>query len=412
LTENEDLKVAAANLANAQGLLSEARAGLLPTTDLSGGAQYGRGSAEDAAAAAAHVSPKDSWTYSAGFDLNYQVDLFGRVRRTIEAARANAQAIRAAEDAVRVTVAASTAQAYANVCAYGEQAAVAREGQSVAQQTYDITARQRALGAASDFDVARAGTALEQAKAVVPTLDGQKRVALLELTALLGKAPAEAPAGVEACQIPPKIDRPLPVGDGAALIRRRPDVREAERTFAAETARIGVATADLFPTVSLGGSIATAANTFSALSSPTSVTVGLGPLINWSFPNIAVALAHVREARATASGAIASFDSVVLTALKQTEQALTGYAAEIDRHAALTAARDQAQTAFSLAQTQYRLGSISFLDLLTAQTTLIGAEQNLAASDQALVTDQVAVFQALGGGWEDAPAVTIPKVPD
>jgi NodT family efflux transporter outer membrane factor (OMF) lipoprotein len=411
LTENADLKVAAANLANAEGLLAEARAGLLPTTQLTAGAQYGRGSGEDAAAAAARRSPKNNWTYSAAFDLNYQIDIFGRVRRTIEAARANAQAIQAAEDQVRITVAAATAQAYANVCAFGEQAAVAREAQSIAQQTYDITERQRVLGAVSDFDVARAATVLEQARAAVPPLDGQKRVVLLELAALLGKTPAEAPADVSVCQNPPRINKPLPVGDGAALIRRRPDVRQAERSLAASTARIGVAATDLYPTVSLGGSIATAANTFSALSSPTSVTFAVGPLINWTFPNIAVALAHVREARATASGAAARFNSVVLTALKETEQALTGYAAEIDRHAALIAARDQAQTAFSLAQTQYRLGSISFLDLLTAQTTLIGARQALAVSDQALTSDQVAVFQALGGGWENAPPVTIPKVP-
>src|SRR6202000_1810972 len=208
---------------------------------------------------------------------------------------------------------------------------------------------------------------------------------LFELTALLGKTPAEAPDDAAGCATPPRIDQPLPVGDGAALIRRRPGVREAERPWAADTARIGVAAADLYPTVSLGGSIASAANTFSGLASPTSGTMALGPLINWTFPNIAVALAHVHEARATASAAIASFDSVVLDALKQTEQALSTYAAEIDHHAALTAARNDAQTAFGLAETQCKLGAISFLQLLTAQTTFVGAQQALAVSDQALI---------------------------
>ena len=253
LTENKDLKVAAANLAYAQALVSEARAGLLPTTDLSGGATYGKSATADLAAALARQKPATpSWTYSAGFTAAYQVDLFGRIRRTIEAARANTEAQADAEDAVRVTVAAETTNAYVNACAYAEQVEVARQSVQVAQQTYDITARERGLGAASDFDLARAATALEQAKAVVPTIEGQRRTAVFELAALLGKTPAEAPVDAAACSTPPRINQPLPVGDGAALIRRRPDVRQAERTLAADTARIGVAAADLYPTVSLG----------------------------------------------------------------------------------------------------------------------------------------------------------------
>lgn len=409
LAENQDLKVAAANLAYAQALAREAKAGLLPSTELTAGAAYGRTSTEDLEAAAAGVSPKNSWLYSAGFNASYQVDLFGRIRRSIQAANADTEAVRAAEDAVRVTVAAETAQAYADICGYGEQAQVARRSLEVAQQTYDLTAHERDIGSASDFDVARAATVLEQARAAVPVLEGQQRAALFELAALLGKTPAEAPQAAANCSAPPKIDQPLPVGDGAALLRRRPDVREADRTLASDIARIGVATADLYPTVTLGGSIQSGAGTISALSQPSSVTLSLGPLISWSFPNVTVALAHIGEAKATASGALASFNSTMLTALKETEQALTGYAAEINHHDALVAARDHAQQAYDLAVVQYRVGTISMLDLLTAETTLLGARQALAASDQALSTDQVAVFQALGGGWEGAPAVSAPK---
>ena len=411
LTENQDLKVAAANLAYAQAVLGEARAGLLPTTDLAAGATYGRSSTADAIASLKGVKPQNGWDYSAGFNAAYQVDLFGRVRRTIEAAHASRDQVEAAEDAVRVTVAAQTASAYANLCGYGQQADVARQSLSLAQQTYDITVRQRELGAASDFDVARAATALEQARAAEPALEGQQRVALFELTALLGKTPAEAPADAAACKAPPRINQPIPIGDGAALLRRRPDIREAERLVAADTARIGVATADLYPTVSLGGAIATGANTLGGLGAPSAISFALGPAMSWSFPNIAVAMAHIHQADATTSGAIASFHSTVLTALKETEQSLASYTAELQRHVALSAARDHAQQAFDLAQLQYKAGSISFLDLLTAQSTLLGAVQSLAVSDQALSSDQVALFQALGGGWEGAPQVAIPKLP-
>jgi len=410
LVENDDLKVAAANLTNAQALVSQARAGLFPSTDASAGAAYGRSATSDELASLTGAKAAATWFYSTGFSAAYQVDLFGQIRRSIEAARASAEAQQAAEDAVRVTVAAETAAAYANVCGYAEQAATARRSLQLVQESYDITVRQRDAGALSDFDVARAATLLEQTRAAIPTFDGQRRAALFELTALLGKTPAEAPADAAACQTPPRLAQPLPVGDGAALLKRRPDVRQADRQLASATAKIGVAVASLYPSVSLGGAINAGADTPGQLFNYNSVSYSAGPLISWTFPNTLVALAQIRQARAVASGALASFDSTVVQALKETEQALTTYAAELDRHGALSAARDRANEALRLAQIQYQAGTASYLDLLTAETTVVNAEQALAASDQLLSSDQVAVFQALGGGWEDAPAVVAPKV--
>ncbi|MGA0604017.1 efflux transporter outer membrane subunit [Caulobacter sp. KR2-114] len=405
LAENQDLKVAASNLAYAQALVEEAKAGRYPSTDLSAGANYGKSAQEAAAGANAH------WTYSAGFTAAYQVDLFGKIRRTIEAARANAEASRSAEDAVRVTVAAETASAYASVCGLGEQLSVARRSVDLVQQAYDITVRQRDAGALSDFDVAREGVLLQQARAAVGPLEGQRRAALFTLAALVGKTPAEAPVAAQTCATPPKLAQALPVGDGAALLQRRPDIREAERTLASQTARIGVATSEYFPSVSLGGSVSSAAGGVGQLFSAATTAYTGGPLVTWSFPNVTLAHAHVAEARAQAEGALASFDSVVLQALKETEQALSTYAAELDHHAALSLARQHAAEALRLAQIQYQAGSASFLDLITAQQTLVSADQQLAASDQAISADQVAVFQALGGGWEQAPPVSPPKLP-
>ncbi len=411
LIENQDLKVAAANLTYAEALVGEARTALLPTTDLSAGAVYGRSATGNAFAQVAGKSHAPSaWGYSTGFTAAYQVDLFGQVRRAIEAAKAGAGAASAAEDAVRVTVAAETTSAYVQACGYAAQAAVARRSLDAAQQIYDITLRQRDLGAVSDFDLTRAAALLEQAKAVVPALDGQHRNALLELTALLGKTPAEIPAEAARCASPPQLSRPLPVGDGAALLRRRPDVRQAERTLAADTARIGVAVSQLYPSVSLGGSITDAAGSLRQLSAPGSISYSVGPLITWSFPNITLARAHIAEARAQASGSLASFDSIVLQALKETEQALTSYGAELDRHGSLKAAAGQSNEALRLARIQYGAGSASMLDLLTSQSNAAAADQALAASDQQLASDQVAVFQALGGGWEQAPPVTPPRI--
>ncbi len=410
LTENTDLKVAAANLAYAQGLASEARAGLFPTTDLTAGDTYGRSSTADLLAALDGKKATPSWTGTVGFNAAYQVDLFGRVRRSIEAAHANTQAERYAEDAVRVTVVAETTEAYANACGYAAQADVARQSVAAIQQAYDITVAERSAGTANDLDVDRQATLLDQTRATIPTLDGQHRSALFELAALIGKTPAEVPADAAACKTTPHIAQLLPVGDGATLLRRRPDVSEAERQVAAATARIGVATADLYPTISLGGSVAGAGPNGASLTSASGLSFGIGPALTWTIPNIAVARAHVKESTAQAQAALATFDGTVLQALKETEQALTTYIGEIQRHAALTSARDHAADALRLARIQYQAGSASELDLIQTETTAITADQALSASDQTLATDQVAVFQALGGGWEQAPAVIPPPL--
>ncbi len=406
LTYNEDLKVAAANLTYAQALLEEARAGKFPTTDLTAaGPGYGRSGLQVLANQAADT------VYSAGFTASYQVDIFGRIRRGIQAARANGDAAQAAEDVVRVTVAAETASAYADICGFGEQLDVARRSVDLVQQAYDLTVTERDAGALSDFDLARQGVILAQAKAIIPPLEGQRRAALFTLAALIGRTPAQVPPQAAACRTPPRISQPLPVGDGAALLKRRPDVREAERNLAAETFRIGVAAADFYPTISIGGAVSNSGATVGGLGKTNGATYSVGPLLDWSFPNILVARAHVHEAGAQASGALASFDGVVLQALGDTEKALSAYGSELDHHVALAAAKKNADEALRLADVQFKAGAASFLDLITAEQTAVAADQAVAQSDQTISDDQVAVFQALGGGWEGAPAVAAPRIP-
>jgi multidrug efflux system outer membrane protein len=409
LVHNTDLQAAEANLGQARALLNQARAGFFPSTAVSAGDQYGRTAFADVAAAAAGWRAPDVWTYTAGLDVSYEVDLFGRVRRTAEAAKAGAEAAQAARDAVAVTVAAETARAYADACAYGEALDVARRSLEVVQQGYDITVHQRDAGGLSDFDVARQATLLAQTRAEVPVAENQRRSALYQLAVLTGRTPETVIAEAEACRAPPRLDRPVPAGDGAAMLRRRPDVREAERNLAAATARIGVATANLFPTVTLGGALASVAPTPGGLGQYRNASLGVGPLINWTFPDTLVAQAEIQQARAAASGALASFDGSVLNALKETEQALSAYGAELDRHASLKTARDQSAEALRLAQVRFQAGGASFLDVLDAERTLVSAEAALASSDEALVSDQITVFKALGGGWEEAPPTAPPS---
>ncbi len=406
LVHNKNLLVAAANLAYARDALAQARAGRYPSTQLTAGGQYGitsLGQVESQFKTGRAASA--SGYYTGGLDVSYELDLFGQIHRAVQAAAANVQAVQAAEDVTRISVAAETTRAYVNACAYAQELGVAQQSLDLVTRTYQVTVKTAEAGAASDFDVARARALVEQTRATLPAYEGQRRTALFELAVLTGQPPEAISQAADACKAPPQLTTVLPVGDGRSLLRRRPDVRQAERELASDVPRIGVATANLYPAITLGASEASSAVTLAGLASQKALTYGLGPLLTWTFPNTAVAQAQIREARATASAAYANFEATVLQALQDTEEALTAYGSELDRNGALKAARAQSAIAFHLAEVRYQNGQASYLDLISAETDLVNASATLAASDQALASDQVTVFKALGGGWEQAPPV-------
>ena len=191
------------------------------------------------------------------------------------------------------------------------------------------------------------------------------------------------------------------MGDVASLLARRPDVREAEARLAAASARVGVSVAQLYPSVTLGGSITSTAFDLGDVGDEDSLSVSLGPLISWSFPNQTAARARLRQAEAGAQIALAGFDQTVLEALQETETALTVFAAERQRRASLEVARDAAAEAARLARIRYQAGSESYIAVLDAERTLANAETALASSDAAAASSEVDVFMALGGRWTD-----------
>lgn len=396
LEANKDVAIAQANLAQVRASLSEARAGRLPSTTTS--------------ASAARVRAQDSATgaygegdaFSAGFDVAYEVDLFGRVGRSVEAARADRDAAAAALESTRVSVAAETARAYADACSVGAQIEVAQRTVSLQQQTLDLTSRQLQVGAGTALDVASSAALVETSRAALPTLEASRSEALFRLAVLTGRPPADAPEIARLCRTVPQVASALPVGDGASLLKRRPDVRQAERELAAATARIGVATASLYPTVTLGGGIATSGSRAGDLGDD--FTFNAGPLISWSFPNIAVAKARIAQAGAAADGSLARFEKANLTALQEAETALTQYGRELERRATLTRARDQSARAAQLARQRYNAGVDSFLTVLDAERTLATLDGQLAQSQALVATYQVAVFKALAGGWSEEAA--------
>ncbi|HZZ31517.1 MAG TPA: efflux transporter outer membrane subunit [Phenylobacterium sp.] len=396
---NADLAEAQANLSAARAVLEASRTGRYPATNIAAGGIRGRDAVTDEILELTGRPATTIWLFDDVLDVSYEVDLFGRVRRSIEASRADAEAVAAARDGLRVTIAAETARAYAEVCTLGEEVAVARRSLDVVAQEAKITTARHAAGANSEFDVIRAEGLVAQVRATIAPLEGRRRAALFQLAALLGRTPTAAPVEVQACVTPPRLSALIPVGDGAALLKRRPDVRQADRRLAAATARIGVATADLYPRISLTGLYGGVATTLADLTREPGLTWGLGPTVRWSFPNQSLPRARIRQAKAGADAALAGFDSVVLQALKETEQALTAYSAELDRRQDLGEAQDRARRAFDLAQGQYLAGALSQLELLTTEQSLVAADSAVATSNAALAQDQIAVFKVLGGGW-------------
>ena len=398
LKANTDIRVAIANVERARAQLRGARSDKLPSTTLSGQPTYGRSSV-------AQTLPgmdRENWTVSAGLDVAYEVDLFGRVKRSIEAAKGDVNAAAGDADAVRVAVVADTVRAYVDATSSAERMAVAQQTVALLDNSIRITNARFEVGRSDRLDVIRVTALRDQQAALIPSLTADRDSALFRLATLTGRTPQDLPASVRDQRQTPDLSQPIPIGDGRALLARRPDVRAAEQRLAADTARIGVATADLYPRITLGGSVGTTAIGGGDILGGGPFRWLLGPLINWAFPNQEANRARIAAARADADGSLATFDGTVLRALEETETALSVYAHALERRDTLKAARDAAERAATISLARQREGRIDFLTLLDAQRTLAGAESDLASADRAVAFAQVDLFRALGGGWQQA----------
>jgi NodT family efflux transporter outer membrane factor (OMF) lipoprotein len=399
LEANTDLRVAAANIRKAEAGYDVATSAKEPSTSVGAGVNYGRLSAEE------ELHPgkpfPNKFTYGTGFGVSYQLDLFGQIARSIDAAQADVGAAVAARDAARVTVAAETSRAYLEVCAAGREIGVAQRLLGLQSQSTALTRTLAEHGRATSQDTDRSIVQEQQVKATLPGLESQRRVAIYRLAVLTGQTPADFADAVESCVQEPGLERALPVGDGAALLRRRPDVRRAEFEVQGAWARIGVVKADLYPKVVLGASLGSVGALSHAFEDDT-VKFSVGPLISWEFPNRSRTQARIRGADADFDASLARFDGVVLGALKETESALEVYARDRERRDILDEARGRAQRAADDSHRLFAAGRTGFLPVLDADRTLASVEQSVAAADSRLASDQVNLFLALGGGWQQA----------
>ncbi len=395
LRANTDVRQALARIERARAGLRGARGDRLPQSAIGAGATYGQ-------VPEGQVPPgadREDWSYDAGIDVSYEIDLFGRVSRGVEAAEADLAASEADADAVRVMVVADTTRAYADAASGAERLRVAREIVELLDQSLMLTRKRYEAGLESGLAVARIQTLRDQRAAEIPLLEATRAAALFRLATLTGRAPAELPPIAGERSIVLEIEQPLPVGDGAQLLARRPDVRAAERRLAASTARIGVATADLYPRITFGASVGSTGPDIGDIFTGGPLRWLLGPLLSWTFPNQEPVRARIDAAEADTKGALAAFDAAVLVALEETETALSNYARAIERRRALQSASEAAESAFRIVRAQQNEGQINSLDRLDAERTLAETRAQLAAQDAEVSRAQIDVFRTLGGGW-------------
>lgn len=395
LAANADLRAAEANLRRVEALWGEARSQQLPTAGIEASESYSRQNfffGDDPLTVQNNV-------YNAGLNIAYQVDLFGRVRRAIEAARADADALLAATQAVRLTVVANTVRSYAAACHAGRQLRVAEESLRLQGERVALTQRLLDAGRGTRMELATASAQLEQTRAALPLLQSARQAALFQLAALLGRTPDAVPEPAARCNTALALEQAIPVGDGTQLLRRRPDVLQAERQLAAATARVGVAIGNYYPSINLGAGIGSAAQSGADLFQSETEVWNYGLNLSWSFPNLTANMLRVRQAEASVDAALARFDGAWLEALRETETALTTYSNALQRQNALAQADTYSSEAARLAQLRFEAGQLNYLDVLQAELNAVNARSARTAMDAELSALQVDLFLALGGNW-------------
>jgi len=403
LATNRTLAVAELKIREARARLGIARAPLLPGVDARAGyRRYG----QSQNAMVVPMGNIDENNFQTGFDAVWELDLFGGVRRQVEAAESGWQATIAARDQVWVSLAAEVAQTYVSYRTTRQRLVVARENLALQQATLEIIESRFSSGIGSELPVHQARYNLENTRAQIPSLEASCEELANTLSVLVGELPGGWGELLAAEQAIPSADRLMLAGIPAEQIRLRPDVRQAERQVAVQSAKIGVATADLYPKFRLNGSIGLESLEAKDLfDGGKSLAYSLGPQISWAiFRGGSIRKAIVAQT-AIQEQAVANYEQTVLGAVKEVRDALVAYEKEYARHAALTAAVDAARKAESLSEDLYKNGLTDFNNVLDAQRSLLALQEQETFSRGRIATELIRVYKALGGGWSPIPEV-------
>ncbi|MBB6247419.1 TolC family protein [Rhodanobacter sp. A1T4] len=389
-----DLKIALARLNQSRALLGTARSQQLP--DIEAQTSYSRSREQQPG----FTTGRETITnYQAGFDASWELDLFGGVRRSVEAARADSQAGEASLQDAQVTLFAEVARHYFDLRGTQLRLDVARRDIDNQRDSLKLIKSRADVGTGSDQDVASARARLAAVEAQLPVLETQAQADTFRLAVLLGERPGELDIDLSPKTFHP-IDTSLPIGNAGDVLARRPDIRVAERELAAANARIGVAKADWFPHISLGGFVGFLAGRSNDFGGAESRAWSVAPSISWAGLNVQRVRSGVKASEARADEAKANYQRTVLGALEDVDNALVGYNQQRVRVQKLDEQATQSTRAAELARIRYEAGATDYLELLDAQRTQLSAEDQLAEAEAGINLQAIALYKALGGGWQ------------
>jgi len=389
---NLDIKEARARIREARARRGIARADLFPTLDATGSAKWSR-SSEDTGAG----ETRDF--YAAGFDAGWELDLFGGAQRSMEAAEANLGATQENLHDVLVSLTAEVALNYIEVRIYQKRLAVTVANLEIQQENYCLIQSRYQAGLDDELAVQQARSNLESTRSQMPTLRIGLEGAMNRIAVLLGEQPGGLHEELEEYLPITLVPIGVAVGVPADVLRRRPEVRKAERELAAQTARIGVATSELYPKFTLSGSIGLEALSLGNLIAAGSRTFSIGPRITWPIFNAGSIRANIEVQSAIQEQTMIQYESMVLSALEEVENALVAYIEEQIRRTSLQEAVDAAKQALELARYKYQTGLINFITVLDAQRSLLAYEDQLVQSTGSITSNLIRLYKALGGGW-------------
>lgn len=389
---NRDLYQAEARLREARARRQLASANLLPTSSLTTSAgQSGNSEATGLGTT--------SELYSHSLDASWELDIFGKKRRAIEEAEANRQAAQEDLRDVLVSLCAEVALNYVDVRGYQTRLKITEDNLAAQNETYDITRWRYQAGLTTQLDVDQAKLTMENTRAGIPSLRSTLEQAKHRLALLLGRQPASLNPLLSAAGRIPEASGKIGTGIPADLLRQRPDVRRAERKLAAQTAQIGVAEAALYPDFTLSGSIGLESLAYANLYSAGAKAFQIAANASWTLIDAGRIRSNISIQNALQEQALGLYQSTLLTALRDVENALTAYSEERKRRDALNAAVEAGISALALADTQYVSGLLDFQRVLDSQRSLLSAQIQLATSESEVAADIIRLYKALGGGW-------------
>lgn len=397
---NTDVAEAVARVRAARALRSGSVAGFFPKLDTS--AEYSRLQISGATGSQPVLaSSREFDNYSVGFDSTWEIDVFGGQRRSLEKTSAELEAAGADLHAALVSVLGEVARNYMEMRSLQARVAIAEQNAASQLQTLDLVRWRFDAGLAGALDVEQASYNRDETRSRVPALAIQLAAARHRLAVLLGLEAGALDAELAAAAPLPAVPASVSVGIPAELLRRRPDVVAAEERLAAATAAIGVATADLYPKLSLSGSFSVSASDIANLDAVAAHGFNVGPTLRWNLFDAGRLRSIVNVRSAEAEAALAAWQTTVLTAGEEVENALVAFVRERERRDRLADAREAARRALDLARLQYENGLVDFQRVLEGQRSVFVFEESLAASEASVRTNVVALYKALGGGWQD-----------